>query len=391
MGRVLLVCGDPSGDLYASMLARALAKLDPAVRVDGVGGPLLAAAITGRGEFLHDLASLGVTGFIEPLRRLPLFARLLRRLKDRLREQRPDALVCVDFYGFNRRVLGLAKAAAVPAYYFISPQVWASRPGRIAELKRLVERMLVIFPFEERIYHDAGVAVDWVGHPLLDILPEPVAPEDRPPGPLRLGLLPGSRPSELRRHMPVLLDAAHRILRDLPQTELELFAAESLPDEAYAPWLSRPLGPRGVRPRLVRDAGYARRARLDFALTSSGTATLENALLGVPMVVVYKLSWPTYLVARTLIRVPHIAMANILAGKELAPELIQSDATGPKVARAALDLLGRPQRLASLRRELLSLRGALGGPGACSRAAAILAEQLSGRAHIPHRIHGAAG
>ncbi|HVE14706.1 MAG TPA: lipid-A-disaccharide synthase [Elusimicrobiota bacterium] len=384
MTRVLLVCGDPSGDLYASLLTKAVFERAPDARVDGIGGPLLRQAIAGRGEFLEDLASLGVTGFVEPARKIPLFFRLLRRLRERFRSQRPDAVVCVDFYGFNSRVLAAAKAAKVPAYYFISPQVWASRPGRIARLKRLVERMLVIFPFEERIYQDAGVPTTWVGHPLLDLLPEP-AHRVRPDGSLRLGLLPGSRPSELRRHMPVLLDAAARILARFPKAELTLFAADSLPDQAYEPWLGHP-----ARPRLVRDRGYAERARLDFALTSSGTATLENALLGVPMVVVYKLSWPTYALARALIRVSHIAMVNILAKTELAPELIQADATGPKIAKTALELLENPERLAAVRHSMLELRAALGKPGACGRAADVLLREIAGRVPAPEHAHGPA-
>lgn len=365
MERLVLVAGDPSGDLYASLLIGALRARHPSVRIEAAGGPLTRAALGKDGVFLCDLASMGVTGFVEPLRRVPFLLRSARRVL-RAIEERPDALVCIDFYGFNRRLLPAAKRVGVPVHYFVSPQVWASRPGRVRTLKRWVERMLVIFPFEEPLYRKAGVPVTWVGHPLLDVLPAPLAEREPVPVP-RIGLLPGSRPSEVRRHLPALLAAAARIARDFPRSEFSVFAAPSLPDAAYAP-------PRrgGACPppfRIVRESDYVQRSRLDLALTSSGTATLENALLGVPMVVLYRLSWPTYLIARSMVRVPYIAMANLLAGRRLVPELIQRDASPERIADAALDLLGHPGRLRALGRELALLRDALGGPGAVGRAA----------------------
>ncbi|MBI4424243.1 MAG: lipid-A-disaccharide synthase [Elusimicrobia bacterium] len=360
---VLLVAGDPSGDLHASRLAAALKRRRPGLRVAAVGGPLLRGQAQ---EFLGDLASLGITGFTQPIRQLPLLIGLYRRLGAFMAERRPAALVCVDYYGFNRRVLGLAKRLGVPAFYYISPQVWATRSGRVRALKRLVDRMLLIFPFEPKLYHEARVPYTFVGHPLLDILP-PARVSAREGGPLRVGLLPGSRRSELARHLPVLLGALARIRKDYPRTEALVFAAPSLPDHAYAPALAR-----GAE--LVRESDYRARATLDLALTSSGTATLENALLGVPMVVLYKLSWPTYAIARTLIRVPYISMANLLAGRRLVPELVQREATAERVAEEALKLLEDPRRLTRLRRDLAGLRELLGGPGATERAAeAVLA------------------
>jgi lipid-A-disaccharide synthase len=372
--RLLLVAGDPSGDLYASMLVRELRARVPGMLFAAVGGPLTRAALGAGDEFVEDLASLGVTGFVEPARRLPRLARLIGRLDARLSGRGADAVVCVDYWGFNSRVLEAAKRRGVPAYYFISPQVWASRPGRVARIKRCVSRMLVIFPFEEPLYREAGVPVTWVGHPLLDLLPAPRAA--RPlTDPLRVGLLPGSRPSEVRRHLPLFMAALPRIARDFPRLEVTVFGAASLGDAHYAPAFAGARLPDGGRPRLVRETDYAERARQDLVLTSSGTATLENALLSLPMVVVYKLSWPTYLLARALIRVPHIAMANILAGRRVVPELVQHEATPAAVAREALALLGDPRRLKAVRAELSGLREALGGPGAAGRAAEALLEE----------------
>lgn len=359
---LLVVSGDPSGDLHASGLIAALKRRDPSVRVAAVGGPLCRAVSD---EFLEDLTSKGVTGFVEPALKIPFLFRLGARLREFIRTRRPAALICVDYYGFNRRVLPFAKEAGIPAFYFISPQVWASRPSRVKVLGRFVKKMLVIFPFEEKLYRDAGVPAEFVGHPLLDLIPEP---KPRGEGSNLIGLLPGSRSSEIRRHLPIFL-AAFRLLR-LKNRFLEgrLFAAESQPDSVYGRL------PDGVK--LVRERDYSQRGNLDLAICSSGTATLENALLGVPMVVVYKLSWPTYAIARALVKVKHIAMANLLAGKTVVPELIQRDATADRIFLEASALLDDPARAAVVRSELLEVRRSLGEPGAAARAASSILSRV---------------
>ena len=372
---VLLVAGDPSGDLHGARLAQALRKLRPGLKVAAVGGPCLKREAD---EFLGDLASLGLVGFVEPVRSLPTLLRVGRQLHAFMAQRRPLAVVCIDYYGFNRRVLGMAKRLGLPTYYFISPQVWASRPGRLKALKRLVDRMLLIFPFERKIYEEARIPFTFVGHPLLDLLP-PARLTPRPTRELRLGLLPGSRAGEVSRHLPVFLQALARMRKDYPESSAFVFAAPSLPDSAYAAATSE-----GAI--LVRESDYRVRATLDVALTSSGTATLENALLGLPMVVVYKMSWPTYAIARALIRVPYISMANLLAGRELVPELVQRQATGKAVAEAALRLLENPRRLAALRQDLAALRGDLGGPGAAERAAEAILTDAPVR--LPHKGGG---
>ena len=360
---LLIVCGDPSGDIHAANLILALKEQRPGVRVAAVGGPQCKAAAD---EFLEDLASRGVTGFVEPLKQLAFLRALSARLATFLRERRPDAVVCVDYYGFNRRVLALAKAASVPAFYFISPQVWASRPGRVGYLKQHVRRMLVIFPFEEQLYRDAGVPATFVGHPLLDLVPPPL--DGRGHEPPVLGLLPGSRTSELRRHLPVCFGAFDILKSQRRDLQGLLFAASSQPDEAYG------VLPGGVT--LVRDRQYQHRASLDVAICSSGTATLENALLGVPMVVIYRLSWPTYAIARAIVTVKQIAMANVLAGREIVPELIQSDATAERVAAETAAILDDRARAARMRSDLAALRQTLGEPGAVNRAAVAILSEL---------------
>jgi lipid-A-disaccharide synthase len=360
---ILIVAGDPSGDIHAASLAAALKRQQPRLRIAAVGGERCRAVAD---EFIEDLASRGVTGFWEPLMQLRFLQQLGQRLEAILRDRRPQAVVCVDYYGFNRRVLALAKRHRVPAYYFISPQVWASRPSRVQVLKAHVRRMLVIFPFEETLYRNASVPVTFVGHPLLDTIPQP-SPRLDASAPV-VGLLPGSRTSELRRHLPICYEAFRLLRTKRPSLRGVLFAA-SQPDEAYGTL------PDGVT--LVRDRDYRTRATLDVAICSSGTATLENALLGIPMVVIYKLSSVTYLIARAIVTVKHIAMANVLAGREIVPELIQGDATPERVAAAVAAILDDSSRAEQMRSDLRALRASLGEPGAVDRAAGIILDELS--------------
>jgi lipid-A-disaccharide synthase len=238
-------------------------------------------------------------------------------------------------------------------------------------LKRFVKKMLVIFPFEEEMYREAGVPVEFVGHPLLDLIPEPKAQNTSSRSPV-IGLLPGSRSSELKRHIPVFYEAFRLLREKRPALKGLLFASANQKDEAYGTL------PEGVE--IVREQNYAKRATLDLALCSSGTATLENALLGIPMVVIYKLSWPTYAIARALVNVKHIAMANLLAGRGVVPELIQRDATPERAAAEAARFLDDAAYAARTREALLAVRRSLGTPGAADRAAAAVLSGLPAEA-----------
>ena len=366
MPRILFVAGDPSGDQHAARVA-AEAKARGA-EILAAGGPALKSVAD---RWLGDLVSQGVMGFLEPIKKIPFFVHFLNRvLRPALAEFKPDVVVPTDFYGFNRFVAKAAKAAGSRVCYFVSPQVWASRPGRIQTLKACVDRMLVIFPFEEKLYREAGVPVTFVGHPLLDLLPD-----TRGERPLRVeptvGLLPGSRAGEVSRLLPVFLKAADRLPAG---TRFVLFAAPTLPNIFYDRFLETGRS-RAHLIEVVRDENYEWRRGVDVALACSGTATLENALLGLPTVVAYKTSWPTYLLARTLVRVKHIAMPNILAGETVMPEFIQSNATPDSLAGALRAHLSNPPECRRVRGHLLSLREQLGGAGAAVRAAeAILRE-----------------
>lgn len=363
MPRILFVAGDASGDQHAAAVAGELKARRPEIQITALGGPALRAVAD---RFLHDLVGESVMGFVEPLKKIPRFWRLQKEvIAPAAREA--DVVVPTDFFGFNQYTARAGKEAGKKVLYLVSPQVWASRAGRIETLKKYVDRMLVIFPFEEKLYKDRGVPVTFVGHPYLDRLPavDPEAPFKIEPV---IGLLPGSRKGIVRRLLPEMLKAADLLARKSIGRRFILFAAPNLSNAFY----DALIGPKDRRPYLleiVRDEDHEWRTGLDLALTCSGSATLENALLGIPMVVVYKTSWITYQIARRIVKVDRIGMVNLLAGRDLAPELIQDRATPENMAAAAEDLLKDPARRRTLRRELLALRDKMGGPGFARRAA----------------------
>ncbi len=380
--RILLSCGEASGDLYAGALTRALRAIDPSVQVAGLGGPQFAAA---GGRLIDDYRNVAVSGFIEWIPKLPRLLEARRRLVAAARTERPDALVLIDFSGFNLRLAPDIKALGVPVIYYISPQVWASRPGRIATIRRIADRMLVIFPFEQAVYEQAGVPVEFVGHPLVDL----VAPtSSREPFLTSLGLspsaptvalLPGSRPGEVSRILPDLIAAVLRIRREVPAVQCVIARAPQLADHLFEAAHTE----EGSAPfRLVEGNTDNILAASDVALMASGTATVQGALHDTPMVIVYRLSALTYRLARRLVKVDTIGMVNLIAGEKIAPELVQEAFTPERVAREAISILTDPQRSAGIREGLARVRERLGGSGASRRAAeAILrvAEQARDR------------
>jgi lipid-A-disaccharide synthase len=278
--------------------------------------------------------------------------------------------VAVDFPDFNFRLLPVMRELGVPVVYYVSPQLWAWRPKRIEFLRRYVDRMLVIFPYEVDVYERAGVPVEFVGHPLIDAIPPP-APRERwlrshgldPSRPV-VALLPGSRPNEVHRILPVLAEACRLVARDLAGIQFLVARAPSLADELFAPVA-------GARETtVITGATDAVLSAADAAVTASGTATVQTALHGRPMVIVYRLSPVTYAIGRSFVRVPHVGMVNLVAGRSVVPELIQSDCTAAAVAREIRSLLTDHARTSVMREDLAQVRAVLGGSGATSRAAA---------------------
>ncbi|HKQ58037.1 MAG TPA: lipid-A-disaccharide synthase [Candidatus Eisenbacteria bacterium] len=365
--RFLLVAGEASGDLHAAHLVRALAELGPC-RVHGVAGPALRDAGV---EPLAAMEDLAVLGFAEIPARLPALWRTRARLLRALRELKPQAVVLVDYPGFNLRLGPELKQRGARVFYYIAPQVWAWHPERAQAMARWVDRLAVVFPFEEPLFRQAGVAATFVGHPLMDDLAPEVEerqlraeiaarPEQR-----ILGLLPGSRHQELERHLEPMLAAAHALARTRPDLVLVLPLAAGLDESRLA---GHDLD--GVR--VVRGRTRAVQAYATACAVASGTATLETALFGTPLAIVYRTGRLNYALARRLVHLERIGLPNILAGREVAPELIQDAFTPAKLAAVLAPWLDDPRSRADQRQGLATVRDRLGGPGASRRAAELL-------------------
>lgn len=372
MPTLLVVAGEASGDLHGANLVRALKAGRPDLRVLAAGGPGLKAA---GAELVADLVSHAVVGIAEVASKIGAFSALFRKLVSLLRRERPDAVVLIDFPDFNIRLGRQAKAEGIPVVYYISPQVWAWRPGRIKTLARLVRKMLVIFEFERELYRKHGVDVEFVGHPLLDAMPRDIdgAALRRELGVGRgetlIGLLPGSRTSVVRRHVPVLRGAIDVIRRRFPHARFAVGGAATVP-----PAELRRLA---AACPVVHGRTYEVVKASDLVITASGTATVETAILGTPMIILYKLNPVTAALFAPLVKVKVFGMVNILAGREVAPEFMQWRATPERIGAAASAIL-EGNRLPAMRRDLDEVRAKLGGPGASGRAAEAVLRVLDG-------------
>lgn len=378
--RVMISCGEPSGDLYAGALASEILRLDPSTTITGFGGDRLAAA---GAALVGNFSGLSVTGLLEVVRLLPKTYATYKRLLADADAVRPDVFVAIDFPDFNFTVARAMKKRGIPVVYYISPQLWAWRAGRMKTMQRIVDRMLVIFPFEEAIYRDAGVPVEWVGHPLFDVQPErqprdPFLRSQRldPSRPV-LALLPGSRTNELREILPTLAEAVPAIRARVPDVQFLVARAPHLRDELFAPFSELQLS--GTPLVMVEGHADDVLASSDAAVVASGTVTVQAALHECPMVVVYRLSPVTYRIGKPFVRVDTYAMANLVAGRRIVPELIQDDFTSEKVTAEAVRLLTDRTHADRVRADLREVRSKLGGPGASRRAAeAVLAVARAG-------------
>jgi lipid-A-disaccharide synthase len=368
--RILISCGEASGDLYAGALVGALRAIDPAIRVSGFGGERLRAA---GADLVGDYRGLTVTGLVEAASVLRRSWQMLDAIGAAARELRPDVFVAIDFPDFNFRLLPVMRRLAVPVVYYVSPQVWAWRAGRIHTLKKYVDRMLVIFPFEAELYERAGIPVEFVGHPLVDVataatprtalLTAHGLATDQPV----LALLPGSRPSELRHNLPPMADAVPLIAAAVPGLQILVARAPVLDDQLFAPLAA--IRAAGIPVAVIDRASDDVLNACDAVVTASGTATVQAALHGKPMVIVYRLSPVTYRVGRAFVRVGTYGMVNLVARRPVVPELIQDAFTPAAVAREAVSLLTDSARAETMRQDLAEVRAKLGEPGASRRAA----------------------
>jgi lipid-A-disaccharide synthase len=375
--RVLLVAGEASGDLHGADLVRALRARLPDLEVFGLGGERLREEGMKTVADARDVAAVGLT---EAVGRLSALWHAYRALVRRLREDPPDLCVLIDFPEFNLRLARVAKRAGVPVLYYIGPQVWAWRRGRVRKIARRVDRLAVVFPFEPALYAGRLPAVEFVGHPLLDRVrvtrgrEETLRAHGLDPARRTVVLLPGSRPNEIHYLLPRLLEAVRMLGADGRQFPLAL--AHTLPAEE----IRRQVRAAGADVTVIEGDTYNLIAAADLALVSSGTATLECALIECPMVIVYHLAPLTYALGRVLVRgVSYIGMPNIVAGREVVPELLQGRATPENIATAARSILDDPARHAATVNDLRDVRRRLGRGGAAGRAAAIAFEMLEAR------------
>jgi len=375
MASICFVAGDPSGDAHAARLVEVLNAKRPDLTYTGLGGPAMRQAGV---ALLDELTSAASIGPFDAARHLARFSRARRRLDAHLRAERPELVVLVDFGDFNLPIIApLVKRHHLPIYYFISPQLWAWGRFRLRYIQRFVDHMLVFFKFEEQFYALHGVPVTWVGHPLIDAAQptmtatEAAARFGLTPGRTTVGLLPGSREDEVRRHLPLLLASAKRIARAMPQTQFLLPKAPGLSPESLARHTQR-IGASQIA-LCVADGKTADALRcMDAAIVTSGTATLETALAGVPMAVIYRTSWPTYLAARAVVRIPHIALVNVVAGEPIVREFLQHRARPAPIADELLGLLRDAGKRTAMQEALAGVARKLGPPGAIDRAASII-------------------
>jgi lipid-A-disaccharide synthase len=373
MPRILIVTGEASGDLHGANLAREILSLDPSAQLVGIGGAGMKAAGVALVPGVPQLDVMGLVG-LSAVRAIIQRIRAIRRV---LRSERWDLVVLIDNPALNLHFARIAKAAGQKVLYYVAPQIWAWRPGRITWIQRRVNRVVVILPFEEEIYRRAGIRCTYVGHPLLDAV---AAQYDRSALRRRfgldqeapvVGLLPGSRVAEVEMLMPVLLKAAAELAARNPKTQFILAQASSIKDAL----IREQLHGSSVPVTLVRDQASEVMAASDILWIASGTATLQAAVVGTPMVLLYKTTLPTYLLARCLIRVKWIGLVNLIAGRSVVPELIQGEATAERLIRETERLLNDRRAYDEMRKSLQQVRDTLGEPGASMRAAKVVLDE----------------
>ena len=372
MTKVFISAGEASGDLHAAALTRAILQRDPTVQVFGMGGDALAAA---GGEVVFNYKDYSVMGFVEVLQSLPRLFGLKKAFRRLMEERKPDVFVTVDYPDFNMRVAKEAKALGIPVFSYIPPSAWAWRRGRAKDVARLATKVACIYPFAAQVYQEAGANVEFVGNPLVDIVQPTLSPQEgeafigkRPGHPVVL-LLPGSRVKEITGVLPVMLQALPKIQEKRPEVDFVLQKAPSIEREL----LQSILASSAVPVKVVEGRGYDVMAASDAALATSGTVTLEAALCGLPSVICYAASPLSMWIAKRMVYVKYIGLPNILAGREILPELIQEKMTPDHMAASILHFL-EPEAASAVREEMRQAVAKLGQPGAVDRTAELILE-----------------
>jgi len=366
-----MVAGEASGDIHGSRLAAEIRRMSPQTVIRGMGGPAMAREGV---ELLISSSDVSVVGLTEVLTKLPALRKAMNTLKTFLKKRRPDLIILIDYPEFNLHLSGCASRLGIPVLYYISPQIWAWRKGRIKKIARRVSQMAVILPFEEDFYKKAGIKVTYVGHPIMDAWPFPVLEAEEDLRLLRpvIGLLPGSRIDEVRRLLPEMLKAGDILSRRYRDLSFVLPEADSLPSGLIDSCLKKT----SLKVEVIRSGIYQALTKCHAAIVASGTATLDTAIMAVPMVIVYRVSHLSYIVGRMVIDVPFIGLVNLVAGEEVAPELIQGEATASNMAGRIVSLLEDEGLRRRTIEKLGDVRKRLGTGGASSRTAEIALEMM---------------
>jgi lipid-A-disaccharide synthase len=372
---IMIIAGEASGDMHGANLVREMLKINPALNFYGIGGNKLQEEGV---NLLANASSMAVVGLTEVVSKLESILKIMGMMKRSLNERRPDLVILIDYPDFNLPLAKAARKRGIKVFYYISPQVWAWRKGRIGQIKKTVDKMAVILPFEVDTYSKEGFPVSYVGHPLLDVVKLNYSKRESrerfglAENKITIGILPGSRPSEVRKLMPELLRAAEILVQKMPDIQFVLPLADTLEEKIITEISSRFT----VKVHIISGHTYDVISCADLALVASGTATLETALLGVPMIIVYKISLISYVIGRLFVHVKNIGLVNIIAGKTIVPELIQGDACGNRIAMEALAILTNEKKNQEMIKELKAIRAKLGEPGAAIRAAQIACDMI---------------
>ena len=370
MAKILISAGEASGDIHAAAVTAALKKIDSSTEVFGMGGDNLRAA---GGEVLFDIKDHGVMGFVEVIKKLPDLFKLRSDFAKVMDERKPDCLLVVDYPGFNMKLAKLAHDKGIPVVSYIAPSAWAWNKGRAKNVAKIVDKVACIFPFEYDVYKEAGAPVEFVGHPLLDIVhPEleqaaAAAWAGKEPGRPLVLLMPGSRLMEIEKMLPNLLAGAKLLQKQMPEVQFAMPRAGTIPLEL----LQSKIKASGLEIKITEGHNYDLFSVADLALATSGTVTLEAALCGLPSIIVYRTSALNAFIARRVINIPNIGLPNIVAGRQILPELLQEDFTPEKLAATAVELL-QPERRTQLVADLAFMKQRLGEPGAVGRVAQLI-------------------
>ena len=375
--KVMFSAGEASGDTHAASVANALREIDPSVEMFGMGGTLMERAGV---RIVYDIKNLGVIGIVEIVKSLPKFFKLRTYLKRVMMKEKPDILVCVDYPGFNMKLAAVAHELEIPVLYYIAPTIWAWHSSRGNTIRKYVTKVASIFPFEAEAYRKAGAKVAFVGHPLLDIVKQ-----DKSRAELRseydvaaddtvVLLLPGSRKQEIQKLLPPMLEAARILKQRGGRYRFFLPLASTIPRAM----VTEQIAAYGVDVTLTDGHTYDLMKMADSAVAASGTVTLEAALLDLPTVVIYKVAALTYWLGKKLVRIPHISLPNIVAGRKVIPELLQEQACGAVIANEINNML-KPEEKLRLAADMAEIRRKLGEPGAVARVAAEIVTVAEGR------------